>query len=798
MKFKAQLSFLFILFIISESFALGNEKAVVSGRITTDNAEPVESATISIKNSSYGSITDEKGNFSFSIPAGKYTLVIYALGYETKEVVVNTEVKRENLQIVLEQSAATTLNDVLVTAKSTTQRVNELAYNVVALDAKVLYNSTLDLSHALDRISGVRVRESGGVGSGYNFSLNGFTGNQVKFFIDGVPMDNFGSSFQINNIPINLAERVEVYKGVVPISLGADALGGAVNIVTSNRQNKYVDASYSYGSFNTHRSYINAGYTSESGFTVQINAFQNYSDNDYKVTTDIVDLHTGLKTENVKVKRFHDQYHNETLIANIGVVGKSFADKLLFGITLGKNRADVQTGARMKEFVFGKRFRRGDIVMPTVRYMKRNLFVKGLNLNVTGNFNFGHEQTVDTVARQYNWAGDYIEKPSPGSERNRTMYKYQNNTGIVTANVDYRINDNHVITINNVLNGFNRKGKDELYPESEKYIQPRKTMKNIVGLGYKFDYKEIWNTSVFVKQYHQKTTYSKTEEGSGGWGTTEYVPVYKYHNAMGYGIASTVFVNNYVQLKASYEKSLRMPGNEELFGNEGDNLEGNSTLKPESSHNVNVGANYNTRIADDHGLILDGSLIYRDTKDFIRAKLVTNGTDLVMVNQDKVNNIGFNGEIRYSYRKLLTAGVNMTSQNIRNRTKYVEYDDGNRKPSSTYKDRIPNLPYLFGNADFNLFFQHVGMKHASLTVGYNLLYVHRYYLRWPSEGTKSSKNTIPTQLSHDINLTYTWKDGRYNIAAECKNIFDKDVFDNFSLQKPGRSFYMKFRYFISK
>ena len=124
-----------------------------------------------------------------------------------------------------------------------------------------MHNSTLDLSHALDRISGVRIRETGGVGSNSTFSLNGFSGRQVRFFIDGVPMENFGTSFQINNIPINLAERIEVYKGVVPISFGADALGGAVNIVTTKRAGRYIDASYSYGSFNTHKSYINVGYT---------------------------------------------------------------------------------------------------------------------------------------------------------------------------------------------------------------------------------------------------------------------------------------------------------------------------------------------------------------------------------------------------------------------------------------------------------------------------------------------------------------------------------------------------------
>lgn len=775
-----------------------SNQTTFTGTISNIETGPIEYASISIKNSTNGSNTNEKGVYSLSVPAGNHVVIISALGYKTIEknvLIKKGEVNTYNFEMI---SAATTLNEVLVTGKSAVQRINESAYNVVALDAKLLHNSTLDLSHALDRISGVRVRESGGVGSSYNFSLNGFTGRQIKFFIDGIPMENFGSSFQINNIPINLAERVEVYKGVVPISLGSDALGGAVNIVTSNREGKYIDASYSFGSFNTHRSYINAGYTDKSGFTVQINAFQNYSDNDYKITTDIVDLKTGKKTENVKVKRFHDNYHNETVIANVGVVGKKFADKLLFGITLGKNRADIQTGARMKEFVFGDRFRRGSTVMPSVKYLKHNLFTKGLDVSLTGNFNLGYEQVVDTVARQYNWLGEYIEKPRPGSESGRTMYKYKNNTGIFTGNINYRINGQHSFSVNNVYNTFNRKGKDELYPESENYSQPRKTTKNVIGLGYKLDYNDAWSTSFFVKEFHQKSSFFETQTGSGGWGTTEYIPVHKNHDAWGYGLASTLFITEQIQLKTSYEKSIRMPGNEELFGNEGENMEGNMKLKPESSHNFNLGANYSTNFNGIHGLIVDGSFLFRDAKDFIRPQLVTNGTDIIMTNQDKVRNYGFNAEVRYSYKTRLTAGVNMSYQNIRNNTKYVVYEDGSQKPSTTYKDRMPNLPYLFGNADCSVFFDNVWKKGSRLTFGYNVLYVNKYYLRWPSEGISSSKNNIPTQISQDINATYTLNNGMYNIALECRNIFDEDIYDNFSLQKPGRSFSIKFRYFINK
>src|SRR5690606_27999865 len=133
----------------------------------------------------------------------------------------------------------------------------------------------------------------------------------------GIPMDHFGSSFQINNIPINIAERIEVYKGVVPIWLGSDALGGAINIITGDRHRNYVDVSYSYGSFNTHRTVVNAAITNKKGLTAQLSAYQNYSDNDYKVTVEPSDVYTGAYAPNTVLRRFHDVYHNETLIAHV-------------------------------------------------------------------------------------------------------------------------------------------------------------------------------------------------------------------------------------------------------------------------------------------------------------------------------------------------------------------------------------------------------------------------------------------------------------------------------------------------
>ncbi|CAL1519510.1 TonB-dependent receptor [Chitinophaga sp. MM2321] len=779
-------------FLTFFSFSQSGENAAISGQLKDQSGTAIPGASIKLQHSNAYAVTDNEGFYIIrKLKPGKHALIISAVGFKGQQQAFELKPGEQLLLNITLEIAISEINTVSVIGRSTSQEVNRQAYNVTAIDAKKLYNSTLDLSHALDRVSGVRVRESGGLGSQMNFSLNGFTGKQVKFFLDGVPMDNFGSSFQLNNIPINLAERVEVYKGVVPIWLGSDALGGAINIVTSNSEHSYVDASYSFGSFNTHRSTLNAGYTSKSGFTLQLNAFQNYSDNNYWVRVNVADINSGAYYPRQRVRRFHDTYHNETMIINAGIVGKKYADKLLFGITLGQNNAEIQTGARMVS-VFGDWHRKGNIVMPSVRYQVKDLFVKGLNFNLTGNYNLGQEQNIDTAYRRYNWFQQYKQYEGLGSERERSMYKYRNNNGLVTANLSYQLSEKHSFILNNVFNTFSRSGKDELYPNDEKYDQPKIVGKDILGLGYKFDYSEKWNTSVFVKNYSQQNKYSQSYNPSGSWGDVAYKTLKTKFSNVGYGLATTYFIKTNLQLKTSYEKSYRLPETEELFGDLL-NLEGNIDLKPESSDNFNFGLSYQTHIQQVHRFSFDGNFLYRYAKDFIRPMLNANQTKQVNGNLADVTNLGVDGEIRYSFKQLFTTGVNMTYQNLRNNTKY---EDGQKNVSPLYRDRIPNMPFLFGNADASLFFKNVLKKGNTLTLGYNLLYVHAYYLSWSSQG--NDKLDIPRQFCQDVNVVYSLANGRYNVAVECKNLVDNRLYDNFTLQKPGRAFYAKLRYFISK
>ncbi|MBG49712.1 MAG: TonB-dependent receptor [Pseudozobellia sp.] len=778
--------FILPIFLLIMSYASMAQNATLSGTVFDDNQVPVFGASVVLSKTGKGVMTDEAGAYSFqNLSAGTYKIQVSFIGYRTE--VSQTEIRTNQANILnfsLKESTYN-LNEVTVTGKSIVQQVKDKAFNVGVIDAKNLHHTSLDLAHALDRTSGIRVRESGGVGSQLDISLNGFRGNQVRFFIDGIPMENFGSAFQLNNIPVGLAERMEVYKGVVPISLGSDALGGAINIITNSYAKNHLDFSYSYGSFNTHRTIVNAIYVSpKSGFTVQVNAFQNYSDNNYKMHVDVADINTGEYFRDQTVERFHDNYHNETVIAQLGVVNKPYADRLLIGATLGKNYREIQTGARVTG-VFGAWHRKGNIIMPSLKYSKKNLFTKGLDVRLNANYNLGSEQNIDTLNRRYNWFGQFREYPNEGGERSYSLYKYKNNTGIATANFEYNSKDRHKFALSNTLNTFDRKGDDQLNPDNNQYDQPRKNLKNILGFGYTLE-QEKYNVSIFAKNYFQQNKFTRRIDDENYGPGYEYVDFINTFSSLGYGSAASYFINDNLQIKASYEKSYRLPESNELFGDV-INLQGNIDLKPEHSNNYNLGSSLWVRLNENNQFNLNASGFYRDAKDFIRPRLNNNQVMLVMDNLGSVTSLGVEGEIRYQHKNSLNIGANVTYQDLRNNTKY---EAGQTTESVVYRDRIPNMPYFYGNADATYTLA-LGPKNRRLSIGYNLLYVHAFYLYWPSRG--SDKLDIPEQISHDLTLTYFFNDN-LQFTLEARNIADRDLYDNFSLQKPGRSFTGKIRY----
>lgn len=129
--------------------------------------------------------------------------------------------------------------------------------------------------------------------------------------------------------------------------------------------------------------------------------------------------------------------------------------------------------------------------------------------------------------------------------------------------------------------------------------------------------------------------------------------------------------------------------------------------------------------------------------------------------------------------------------NVRDNQKTL--NEGSAQANLTYGDRLPNQPYLFANSDITLNWNDCGAKGNQLSLTYDNYYQKEFPLYSESLGSKETKSYVPDQFSHNISLTYSLKQGRYNISFECRNLTDAKLYDNFSLQKAGRAFYGKVR-----
>ena len=774
-------SFWFCVFYLCVGVLYAQQVATVKGRISAGE-EPIVGAVVQLKELKKYAVADAQGNFSLLVPYRKapYTFTIESMGYKTQEQTLIVAQPVVVLNVAMEEEI-TALTGITVEAITPIKQVEKSAYNVAAIDASKLTHLNSNAADMLAKASGVKVRETGGMGAESQINLNGFTGQHVRTFVDGVPISR-ASSFQIGNIPTELIDRIEIYKGVVPVTFGSDALGGAVNIVTRRSNAQYANLSYTLGSFNTHKSTLNVGAPLTDNIGIELNAYQNYSDNSYKVLTHYLDLTKGIYSKDRQwFKRFHDRYHNEVIIGKVNIFKEPWADKLSFSLNYNQEYKQIQN-ANLMQIVFGGKYQTSYTYSTGIEYEKKNL-LKGLSFSVVGRYDLTTTNVVDEENRIYSWDGSYRIKPTKGE----AMYQntlFEGKTAYVAAHLDYWLSEKHFLQLTHTFSHYYRLTKSQLFTpfSSDADFMDRINQKNITGLSYKYVPNDQWTVLAFGKYYAAKVTGPAVVSGHG------YLSVYEDHtertDALGVGIGSSYEFSKELLAKLSYEKSYRLPNDRELFG-DGDLEIGANQLRPEHSENLNVNLSWQPE-TNGHALLAEGGFALRYIQDYIIRNVASTGA-ATSKNHGKVLTLGGDFTLRYFYQKTFSVGGNLSYMDMRNR----ERKNTNGADSVTYGDRVPNMPYLFGSADATYTFDSLLTQDDGLTLGYNLAYTHEFFLSWQSEGAKI---TVPTQLSHDLSLTYTAPRNKYTLSVEVKNFTDALLYDNYSLQKAGRAFYVKASY----
>lgn len=785
-----RLTFVFFVLFIILGLTDGVAQAFVtlSGKVTSSDGTPVVQATLAVEGTSYGTYSDDNGNYSLSLPEGKYTLVVSFVGFKSQRK--NIELRgKKSVDFILQEDAVG-LKDVEVYAKSKSQKLRESSFAVNALDVKPIVNSLNNLNELVNRASGIKVRQEGGVGSDFDLSINGMSGNSVRYFIDGVPLETKGSEVSLANLPVNIIDHIEMYKGVVPSYLGSDALGGAINIVTKKEKKNYLDVSYGVGSFHTHKADMNAQIVfPKSGLIVRPTVGVNYSKNDYMMKGVEVWDESVRKYVPSDRKRFHDDYFSLLAQVEVGVTGKSWADDFFVTASYSKVNKELQTGS-IQTKVYGMAERNGDAYNVSAQYRKKDFILKGLQMQSILSHTWDHSLTVDTAYRVYDWNGDYIESSrNEITGREKSLRHYKRPTTMFRSNWDYRINQHHSINFNYLVN---RTGNDRYDDVDDSFVPSNDIVcKHIIGLSYhqQFLQNKIENT-FFVKDYVNHLNIRQTDLY---WQTgSDEVMGSNTNNYWGYGVGTRVKFIEPVALKASFEHSVRLPLARELLGN-GSTIYANTALDPERSDNVNLGAFGTWHPATGHSLYYEVNGFMRFVDDYIQAVVAEKEGMMQYENVPAVHIKGVEGEVRYSWKRNLQCMANVSWQDARDQRKYK--DDG--KLSATYLNRVPNRPWLFGAAEANYTFYDVLLKNSSLRLGTSYQWVHWYFLTWEAYGSKESKAQIPAQHVINADMTYSLENGKYNISVSCDNIFDRLVYDHYKLQKPGRSFFLKFRMFLN-
>jgi TonB-linked SusC/RagA family outer membrane protein len=231
-------SFLAVFLFVNTAMA---QVLTVSGKVTDENGIPVSSVTVIEKGkASSGVTTNEKGEFSISVAKGS-TLVLTGVGYDSKQVVVNSS----TMAVALATSVKG-LSEVVVTGFGGTQIKKDLTGNIARVKGKdIEYLPTPTVDQALQgKAAGVFVNsQSGKLGQAVTVRVRGNSSisanSQPLYVLDGVPITSnsqsgYGGAMNpLVDINPNDIESIEVLKDASAGAIfGARAANGVVLITT--------------------------------------------------------------------------------------------------------------------------------------------------------------------------------------------------------------------------------------------------------------------------------------------------------------------------------------------------------------------------------------------------------------------------------------------------------------------------------------------------------------------------------------------------------------------------------------
>ncbi len=169
---------------------------IIRGRVTSTTGEALVGATILVKETGQGTVTDNNGNFTVAVPdGGQVKLVVSYVGYQTREVLVNGQT-----QVAIQLAAASAeLNEVVVIGYGTESRANVTTAIAKLKNEDIKDQPITSFDQGLaGRIPGVLITQANGApGGGVGIQIRGIAsisgGTSPLIVIDGVPLSSSSS-----------------------------------------------------------------------------------------------------------------------------------------------------------------------------------------------------------------------------------------------------------------------------------------------------------------------------------------------------------------------------------------------------------------------------------------------------------------------------------------------------------------------------------------------------------------------------------------------------------------------------
>jgi len=167
----------------------------------------------------------------------KSKLAISFVGYKTY---YDTISPGESKEIHL-QPTVLNMDELVVTAQYTPERADKSIYKVSVINSRQIeLKAAVNMADLLKNEVSMNVRQDGVLGTSLN--IQGLSGENVKFLMDGVPMiGRMNGNFDLNQINLNNVDHIEVIEGPMSVIYGSNALAGVVNIIT--KENKSANLS---------------------------------------------------------------------------------------------------------------------------------------------------------------------------------------------------------------------------------------------------------------------------------------------------------------------------------------------------------------------------------------------------------------------------------------------------------------------------------------------------------------------------------------------------------------------------